>query len=317
MKSRLVWLIILLMLPFAAEAQDDPLRVTASTTIIADVARNVGGDLVTVTALVPRDADVHAFQPAPSDAEVLGDAAVVLVNGAGLETFLDDMIENVAGVEPVVVSEGVEILAFGDEDDEVLGTLGDDLICEGDEGHDAHDYGNCDPHVWTDPHNVMRWADVIAEAFATADPDHAETYRENAAAYRDDLEALDEDIRELVETIPEANRLLVTNHDILSYFARAYGFEIAGVVLGSSTLDEPTPRELGDLIDRIEAADPRALFIEIGANTRMIDLVAAETGIDNIVTVYGGALSETDGPAPTYMAYMRYNTQVIVDALKP
>ncbi|MCB9451327.1 MAG: zinc ABC transporter substrate-binding protein [Anaerolineaceae bacterium] len=316
---------------FPAAAQSEPLRVVATTTIIADVARQVGGDYVTVDALVPPNSDVHAFQPTPADVVKVAQADVVLVNGAGLEAFLGGLLENVAGVAPVVVSDGVNMLPFGDhehdeaettEEEEHLGLLGDEGVCEdvhhADESPDAdgHDHGSCDPHVWTDPANVMIWAENIAVAFAAADPAHATEYEDNAVAYEAELETLDSDVRDILAGVPQDRRVLVTNHEFMSYFAHTFGFEVVGVVLpGGSTLAEPTPQDLAALIQTIQAENIPAIFIEASSSSTLADVVAGETGVAVVTSLYSGSLSDADGPASTYLDYMRYNAQTIADAL--
>ncbi len=332
---RLSWLLVvtalLVVTMHPAAAQQPALHVVATTSIIADVAQQVGGDLVTVEALIPPNSDVHAFQPTPADVVKVAQADVMLVNGAGLEAFLGGLVENVAGVVPVVVSNGVNMLPFGDhehdeaetaEEDEHLGLLGDAGVCD-DSGPqtaaptgDAHAHGSCDPHVWTDPANVMVWADNIAAAFAAADPDHATLYEDNAAAYRAELETLDADVRDILAAVPQDRRVLVTNHEFMSYFAHSYGFEVVGVVIpGGSTLAEPTPQDLAALIETIRAESVPAVFIETSSSSALADVVAQESGIAVITSLYSGSLSDTDGPASTYLDYLRYNAQTIADAL--
>lgn len=328
-------LVIGLFSAFGIGAQDR-LKVLATTTIIADVARNIGGDLVDVDALVPPNADVHAFEPAPTDAARLAAADVVLVSGAGLEAFLGSLLENAAGPEPVIVSQGIPVLAFGahegdhtdaDSSDnthprpEIIGILGVDADCgennhEDGESEAEHEHSACDPHVWTDPTNVMIWADNIAAAFAAADPANAEVYAANAAAYKEQLAALDAEIVALVETLPEERRVLVTNHEFMGYFAAHYGFELVGVVIsGGSTLSEPDPRSLAALSDVIRAAGVPAIFAEISANPQLAEVVASETGAAVVTTIYSDSLSEDGGPASTYLEYLRYNAEVVVSAL--
>lgn len=312
-------------------AQQPALHVVATTSIIADVAQQVGGDLVTVEALIPPNSDVHAFQPTPADVVKVAQADVMLVNGAGLEAFLGGLVENVAGVMPVVVSNGVNMLPFGDhehaeaetvEEDEHLGLLGDAGVCDDSSpqptapGDDTHAHGSCDPHVWTDPANVMVWADNIAAAFAAADPEHATIYEDNAAAYRAELETLDADVRDILAVVPQDRRILVTNHEFMSYFAHTYGFEVVGVVIpGGSTLAEPTPQDLAALIQTIRAEAVPAVFIEQSSSPTLADVVAQESGIAVITSLYSGSLSDADGPASTYLDYLRYNAQTIADAL--
>lgn len=312
-----------------ASAQSEPLRVVATTTIIADVARNVGGDRVDVAALIPHDSDVHAFQPTPADATLVAEADVLLVNGAGLEAFLGGLIENTGGVEPVVVSNGVEILAFGDHEgeeahagEEHVGVLGVNAECaleeeREDETHaEEHAHGDCDPHVWTDPNNVKIWAANIAQAFAAADPANAEIYAANAEAYIEQLTALDTEVREMLAQIPQDRRILVTNHEFIGYFAHAYGFEVVGTVIpGGSTLSEPEPQALAQLVELIEAEGVPAIFAEVSATDQLAAVVAQETGINVVTTLYSDSLSDEDGPASTYLDYVRYNARTIAEAL--
>lgn len=337
-----IFFIVLVIGLFSASGigAQDRLNVLATTTIIADVARSIGGDLVDVDALVPPNADVHAFEPAPTDAARLAAADVVLVSGAGLEAFLGSLLRNAAGPEPVIVSHGVPVLAFGAHEGdhtnadssesaqdnahtrpEMIGLLGVDADCEENDHEDGeaeaeHEHSACDPHVWTDPTNVMIWADNIAAAFAAADPANAEVYTANAAAYKAQLAALDAEIMALVETLPEERRVLVTNHEFMGYFAAHYGFELVGVVIsGGSTLSEPDPRSLAALSEVIHAEGVPAIFAEISANPQLAEVVASETGAAVVTTIYSDSLSEADGPASTYLEYLRYNAEVIVSAL--
>jgi zinc/manganese transport system substrate-binding protein len=327
-------LILLSFVPaIPAKAQSEPLKVVTTTTIIADIAQNVGGDLVDVVSLIPPDSDVHAYQPTPTDVALVSQADVVLVNGVGLESFLSGLMENAASIEPVVVSNGIEILAFGEHkhegeteeaysEDEHIGVLGVDAECEAhgeeahQEGEEEHEHGRCDPHVWTDSKNVMIWSTNIAEAFAAADPDNAETYRANATAYVDQLTALDTEVRGIFSVITDDRRILVTNHEFFGYFAHAYHFEVVGTVIsGGSTLAEPDPQELADLVTLVEAEGVPAIFAEISANDRLAEVIASETGINVVTAIYSDSLSAADGPASTYVDYVRYNAQIIAEAL--
>lgn len=310
-------------------AQEAALKVVASTTLIADVARNVGGDWVTVDSLIPPDSDVHAFQPIPADVLKITQSDILLVNGIGLESFLGGLLENTDGVQPVVVSTGILMLPFGEQPvgesgAEYLGALGDEGVCsdvnppEGESSSTpaGEAPGSCDPHVWTDPANVMIWADNIAEVFAAADPDHADVYRANAADYKEELTALDAEVRDILSDIPDERRVLVTNHEFLGYFAHAYGFRLAGVVIpGGSTLAEPDPQTVAELIATIQAEHVPAVFVEVSSNSTLADVIAQETGSAVVTTIYSDSLTGEDGPASTYLDYMRYNARTIAAAL--
>jgi ABC-type Zn uptake system ZnuABC Zn-binding protein ZnuA len=306
------------------QAQNNSLQVVASSTIIADIVQNVGGDLVSIAALVPANTDTHAFKPLPADLRALESADLILINGAGLEQFLGNLLADIAPEKIIVIANGVSVLPFGDEDEHeegdtiYLGILGEDINCDGDdEPSNSHAYSDCDPHFWTDPTNVMLMAENIAATFAELDPENAEIYQDNAATYIEQLAALDNEIREILSVIPSEERVLVTNHEFLGYFANAYNFEIIATVIPSvSTIAEPSPRELAALVELIEQEEIPAIFAEISATVRVAGVVASEIDHEvKIVSLYSGSLSEADGVAATYIDYMRFNAQAIADAL--
>lgn len=332
-----------LALSASAVGAQGTLNVLATTTLVADVARNVGGDRVTVSSLLGADTDTHAYEPTTDDALRIAQADLLLTVGAGYEGFLGGLLENAGADIPVVmVSKGVEILplrAHGHDEDELtdadtdehageiapLGVLGVDLDCAPHEAdtHDAesehqdeHVHGECDPHVWMDPRNVAIWAGNIAEALAAADPEHADEYHANAEAYRARLEALHTEIEDILSVIPEARRVLVTNHEFMGYFARAYDFEIAATVLPSGTTGgELDPQTLAELITLVRDENVPAIFAEISANPRLAEVIAQEAGIAVVTSLYSEALSTADGPAATYVDYMLYNAETIAGAL--
>jgi zinc/manganese transport system substrate-binding protein len=305
-----------------AAAQDAPLRVVATTTIVADVARQIGGDLVTVTALVPVDSDAHAFEPAPQDVQGVADAQLVLAVGAGYEAFLGGLMDNAAAVPLVIVNTGVEMYGFSDghaddpHADEPLGVLGEAGVCEAVPAADDHAHGSCDPHTWTDPRNVMLWADTIAAALTAVDPANADTYTANAAAYQAVLQDAFDGMTETLSVVPAERRRLVTNHEFMSYFARAFDFEVAGVVIpGGTTGGENDPQMVAGLIDHIRALGVSVIFAEASASTQVIDMLAQDAGV-NVVTTLSESLTAPDGIAPTYLDYLRVNAQTIADALR-
>lgn len=287
-------------------AAGEKLKVVATTSLVADVVGVVGGDHVDLTRLMPLGADPHAFEPTPQDAAAISDAHAVFVNGVGLEAFMDRLLENAGDDVPVVpVSEGVQLLAF-----------------EGDHGHDEEEgktgdaHGENDPHTWFDPANVKVWVDNIENALTVLDPAHAADYGENARAYSAELDALGAWIRDQVARIPQERRELVTDHSVFTYFAHAYGFEQIGVITAaSSTLSEPSAQELAALQETIAEHGVPAVFVSTTVNPRLAEQVARDTGIE-VVPLYTGSLSDSDGPAGTYLAFMRYDVEKIVEALR-
>jgi len=305
------WILILISLfPLTACGLDseaftksDGLKVVATTTIVGDVVSQVGGDLVSLEVLLPVGTDPHSFDPTPKDVARVAEADVVFINGGGLEAFLDTLIES-AGAEDLVVnvSEGIDFLETGDSHD------------EGDSGQVEH--GAVDPHTWTDPNNVMVWVKNIQGKLAELDPANAVTYEANAVNYLAELKSLDAWIREQVAQIPESNRKFLADHGLYGYYANTYGFEQIGTLLpGYSTLAEPSAQELAKTEDLIATSNVKAILMGNTANPSLAERVSADTGTQ-LVFVYTGSLSKSDGEAGSYIAYMQYNTTAIVSALK-
>ncbi len=180
----------------------------------------------------------------------------------------------------------------------------------------AHDHGSCDPHVWMEPHNVMYWTMLVRDTLVELDPANADTYTANAAAYLEELDALAHDfVMPMVETVSEENRVLITNHDAFGYFAARYDFEVAITIIpGGTTLAEPSAADVAAVIDLIREEDVPAIFAETTVSDDLAQQIANETGAE-VFVLYSGSLSEADGPASTYVDYVRYNVTTIAEAL--
>ena len=289
------------------------LDVVATTSLLADVVGQVGGEAISLTTLIPAGSDPHAFQPTPQDARKLAEADVVIISGFGLEEFMADLIEQ-AGGDAVVVSAslGIEPLAAGDPPAQDYATAPLELV-QGDwPGGQV-----IDPHTWFDPNNVIHWTENIEAALTAVDPDNRQTYADHAAAYREQLAALDAEIRKAVAQVPAAGRKLVTDHEELAYFADEYGFELVGSVLPStSSLAEPSAQEMAALFDLIQAEGVPAIFVTASSNHAVAQRLAEDAGVE-LVTLYGHSLTDEQGPAPSYLELMRYNVRAIVEALAP
>ncbi len=275
------------------------LKVVATTTIVADVVSQVGGDLVDVQTLLPIGTDPHSFDPTPQDIAKVADADIVFANGAGLEAFIQHLLSSADAEGKIVeVSEGIVLLAPPE--------------AEGKE--QAQNAG--DPHTWTDPNNVMLWVQNIESALSSADPSNAEIYASNAAAYDAQLKELDVWIREQIDQIPAENRKIVTDHRLLGYYVEEYGLEQVGAIVpGYSSLSEPSAQELAEIEDAIRALDVKAIFVGNTVNPSLGERIAEDTGTQ-LISFYTGSLSASDGDAATYLDYLRYNTTVFVNALK-
>jgi ABC-type Zn uptake system ZnuABC Zn-binding protein ZnuA len=173
-----------------------------------------------------------------------------------------------------------------------------------------------DPHVWTDPVNVALWTVMIRDMVSAVDPAHAETYAANASAYLTALAALDDEIAALIAGVPEERRTIVTNHVTLNYFAARYGLTPVGVVIpGGSTVGEPSAQDVIALIETIQQYGVPVIFTETTVSEDLASQIADEVGA-TIAQLYTESLSEPDGPAATYLDYMRYNATQVAEALK-
>ena len=310
-----------LLLSFAAPAAAQPhgpIPVVATFSILGDMVKRIGGEHVAVTTLVGPDGDTHVYQPTPADARAVREARILVVNGLQFEGWLDRLIDasDFRG-DRVAATDGIEPIAFDD------GHGSDPHARDGEAGHDkhagdddreGHDHGALDPHAWQSLRNAVVYVDNIAAALAEADPANAGAYHRNREAYVDRLEALDAKIRELVARLPAAARTVVTSHDAFQYFGRDYGLTFIAPQ-GLSTESEASAKDVARLIRQIRERGIRAVFIENVADPRLLKRIADETGAAIGGTLYPGALSGPDGPAPTYLDMMRHNATTLAQAL--
>lgn len=294
-----------------AASRGSRLQVVATTTIVGDVVKQVGGEAIELQVLLPVGADPHAFEPTPRDLARIAGARVIFANGAGLERFLDSLLANAtAGAEIVEVSEGIALRRAGEEPGHAESQENTATPQHG------HEHEGADPHVWTDPNNVIVWTRNIEAALSRLDGENAARYRANAEAYRAQLQALDAWVREQVAQIPEGNRRLVTDHEVLGYFAGRYGFQQAGTIFpGFSTLAEPSAQDLAALENAIRAHHVKAIFVGTTVNPNLARRVAADTGA-RLVSFHTGSLTAPGGGADNYLDYVRHNVSAIVEALK-
>jgi ABC-type Zn uptake system ZnuABC Zn-binding protein ZnuA len=277
------------------------LRVVVTTNILGDVMANIGAEMIELTRILPVGADPHGYQMTASDLQAIRGADVVFLNGLGLEESMHSSLEQFTDQVPMVsVSEGIEGLAFGQEDDHE------------DEAEHQHDV---DPHVWMDPAQVMIWVQNISKALSRLDPERAQGYQSNADDYLDQLDELDRWIQSQIENLPSERRVLVTDHDNLGYFAERYGMQLVGAIVPAySAVAEPSARQLAELQDTIQTSGVPAIFVGTTVNPDLALQIADDLGIQ-VVPIYTGSLSEVDGPASTYLQFMRYDVTVIVEAL--
>jgi zinc/manganese transport system substrate-binding protein len=296
-------------------AQEGPLNVVASFSILGDFAAAVGGEHIALTTIVGSDSDAHVYEPRPADAVALAAADVVLTNGLNYEGFLDRLIEASGTTASVVaVSDGIAVLA-GDHDHD-HGEHGEDEHDHDHEDHDEHDHGADNPHAWQSVAAAKIYVANIAAAFCAADAAHCADYEANAAAYDAELTALDGDIRAAVDAIPEERRTVVVAHNAYQYFERDYGIHFLSPV-GISTAAEASAADVATLVRQMRDEGAVAIFAENIADPRLVEQIAAEAGLSLGGTLYSDSLSGPDGEAPTYLAMMRANLAAITAATAP
>ncbi|QPC88626.1 metal ABC transporter substrate-binding protein [Mesorhizobium sp. NBSH29] len=288
----------------ALPAMAAELKVVASFSIIADLARHVGGERVDLTTMVGPDGDAHVYEPKPTDAVAMAGADVVLVNGLHFEGFLQRLVEASATKAAIVeLTKGVTPLAMQEE-----------AHGAGEGAHTGHDHGDIDPHAFQSVPNVTIYVKNIADAFCAADAEGCATYTQNAERYTTELKALDAELRAAVEKIPAERRTVITSHDAFGYFAHEYGLTFLAPE-GISTEAEASAADVAALITQVREDKASAIFVETISNPRLIEQIASETNLKVGGSLYSDALSGVDGPASTYVDMMRHNMATLSGAI--
>jgi ABC-type Zn uptake system ZnuABC Zn-binding protein ZnuA len=262
-----------------------------TTNIVGDIVQQVGGDHVQVHSLLRPGADPHTYHPVPADLQKIAGAQLVVLHGLGLDDWAGRLIDSSGTKARVItVTEGITPLMDGDHPD---------------------------PHCWMDPNLVKLYVRNISDALRSVDAPRAQIYSENASRFTKELEELDAWVRARIASLPEERRKLVTNHDSFAYFARRYGFKVIGTVIPSLNPEaEPSARHLSSLVDTVRKEGVRAIFTEDTMPQALAETIASQTDHPvRIMPLYTGSLSEAGGVADTYLKFIRYNVEAIVDGL--
>lgn len=273
--------------PSAGEIVD----VVATTTVFADLVRQVGGSDVEVSSLVPKGGDVHTFDPKPSDIEKLSGAELVVMNGLGLDDWLTKYIaNNVTSADVVKLGEGLDGVSYLQGDD-----------------------GATNPHVWMDVANARRYVARIRDALSKVDPRHATVFADNASQYDQQLATLDASIRADLAAIPADQRKIIAYHDAFPYFAAAYGLQVVGTVVPSPGQD-PSAGNMANLVRVIRDQHVRAIFTEAQFSPKLVQQIGDETGAKVEGNLYDDTLG--DPPVDSYVGMMRWDADRVVAALR-
>jgi len=267
----------------------------ATTTQVADLARNVAGTAAHVEGILPANVDPHDYEAVPGDLEKIASADLIVENGAGMEdAWLVGLLQSAhRRVRVVDTSRGVALLPGSRESPKG------------------------DPHIWFAVPNAAQMVVNIRDALVFADRTHAAEYRAAAARYVGQLDALDKYIFTQIATLPRERRKLVTSHDALSYYTGRYGLTLVGAVIPSTSTEAQTSAQhLAQLVALIRSQRVKAIFLETSVNPKLGQQIGREAGVRVITTLYGDTLGPAGSPGDTYIKMMRYDTDLIVSALR-
>ncbi len=276
-------------------AHADKINAIATISIIGDVVKNVAGDAVNLVVLVGPNGDAHEYEPIPADSVNIAKADIIFENGLNLEHWSDKLYSaSGSKAKRIVVSQGVSQRIFENNPQET------------------------DPHAWQDVTNVILYTQNVRDALVNVDPAHKDLYESNAKSYIQQLQALDAWVKTEVAAIPVDKRKLVTNHDALGYFAKAYGFKIIGAVIPSATTEaaDPSAKETADLLNIIKSNGVHAVFSENMANPKLAQTLSKEAGVQVGLELYTDALGPAGSEGETYLKMIKYNVRVFQKYLK-
>jgi ABC-type Zn uptake system ZnuABC Zn-binding protein ZnuA len=276
--------------------------VVTSTTVLADLVRQVGREHVSVTSLVPAGGEVHTFEPRPSDVQRVAEADLVVVNGLGLDAWVAALAADAGTHAPIV--------ALAEDLPGVAYLEGTPHAGETEGGAGEH---GVNPHLWLDVANARAYVGRIDEALRTADPANAAAYEAASREYEARLEQLDEYARDTLGAIPQADRKVISFHDAFPYFAAAYGIEIVDTVVAAPGQD-PSARAIADLVGVIRDEGVRAILAEAQFSPDLVRTLADETGVVVVSDLYTDSLGEP--PVDTYEGLIRWDVDRVAAALR-
>lgn len=272
----------------------EKIRVSSFSTILTEIAQQVGGERVAVTAHVPRGIDPHDFQPKPADLKIVGDARLILLSAKHMEGYVGKLQQG-AGAKGVLleVGDGFASLKIADH-------------------HDASKMVD-DPHWWHSVSNMEKATKIVRDALSKISPEDKATFAANAGQYLERLDALEKWAKRKVAELPRDRRRLVTSHEAFQYFAKEHGFTIAAIE-GVTRADQPSSKKVAEIVRTIRETGVKAIFPESLSNPKVLKEIMRETGAKIGPELHGDGLG--GGAASTYEGMYQHNVTAIVDALK-
>lgn len=267
-------------------------KVLTTFTVLADIAQNVAGDELNVESITRIGAEIHGYEPTPSDIVKAQNADLILYNGMDLERWFEQFLGNVQDVPSVVLTEGIEPIPIS-----------------------AGPYAKKpNPHAWMSPRNALIYVENIRQAFVELDPENADTYNANAEAYSQKLKAIDEALKADLTEVPERQRYLVSCEGAFSYLARDYNMkEIYMWPINAE--QQYTPKQIQGVIEEVRANNVPTIFCETTVSDEGQKQVAQATGARFGGNLYVDSLSTEDGDVPTFIDLLQYDARTISDGL--
>ena len=289
-KSRVISACILVLATTSAQAEK--FKAVTTFTVIADMARNVAGDMAVVESITKAGAEIHGYQPTPRDIIRAQDADLILWNGLNLELWFEQFFRNLKDIPSATLTDGIEPMS----------------IAEGEY------LGKPNPHAWMGLTNALIYVDNIQNAFTIHDPDNADAYKANAVAYKKRIKAAIAPLKETILAVPEHKRWLVTCEGAFSYLIR--DFEMKELYLWPMNADQQgTPQQVRKVIDGVRKNNIPAVFCESTVSQSPAQQVARETGAAYGGVLYVDSLTEADGIVPTYVDLLRITSETIAAGL--
>ncbi len=269
----------------------EPIKVVVSTSFLADITAEIGGEKAIVTSILPIGTDPHIYDPVPEDARKIAKADLLIINGLTLEGWIREMMDNAGtSVIRVVATDGIEPIQSSEYESAF------------------------DPHAWMNPLNAIVYASNIRDGLIATRPDEAAYFESRYQAYEQQLRAIDAYVKRKMTQVPESKRVLATSHDAFRYYGNHYGLEVVSI-LGTSTEAEPTLEAYQALLHTLSDKQIPAVFVESTINPKLLQRLADDLGIVIGGELFADSLGDEESGADTYLKMIRQNTDIIVRGL--